>query len=233
MNATPSRSDLAAVLGNFAIEMQGRSDTETTLQAIVAGALSIVPGARWSGISMIEGRTVTSRVPSADLVAELDQAQTRLGEGPCLSALGEQRTVLIADTATETRWPRFTRLAARRGVGSVLSFQLRVRHENLGALNLYGAVAGAFTDESIAAGEIVAQHASVALCGAVSESQLQTALASRDVIGQAKGILMARERLSGLQAFQLLLRTSQHTNIKLVDIARWIVDDHETRLPDR
>lgn len=67
----------------------------------------------------------------------------------------------------------------------------------------------------------------------MSESQLQTALASRDVIGQAKGILMARERLSGLQAFQLLLRTSQHTNIKLVDIARWIVDDHETRLPDR
>lgn len=232
MNATPSRSDLAAVLGNFAIEMQGRSDTETTLQAIVAGALSIVPGARWSGISMIEGRTVTSRVPSADLVAELDQAQTRLGEGPCLSALGEQRTVLIADTATETRWPRFTRLAARRGVGSVLSFQLRVRHENLGALNLYGAVAGRSPTSRSRRGDRGPARLGRAL-RAVSESQLQTALASRDVIGQAKGILMARERLSGLQAFQLLLRTSQHTNIKLVDIARWIVDDHETRLPDR
>ncbi|ODR11654.1 response regulator receiver protein [Mycolicibacillus koreensis] len=233
MSATPSRSDLAVLLGNLAIEMQGRSDTETTLQAIVAGAMSIVPGARWSGISMIEGHTVTSRVPSADLVAELDQAQTRLGEGPCLSALGEQRTVLIEDTATETRWPRFTRLAAQRGVGSVLSFPLGVRHEHLGALNLYGAAAEVFTEESITVGEILAQHASVALLGAVSASQLQTALASRDVIGQAKGILMVRERLSGLQAFQLLLRTSQHTNIKLVDIARWVVEDHESRLPGR
>ncbi|HEX5256598.1 MAG TPA: GAF and ANTAR domain-containing protein [Mycobacterium sp.] len=228
--ADDSRVDLARVLGELAVELQDQSDIKLTLEAIVNGAVEIVPGVSWAGVSVINDRKVESPAPSDELVAELDGVQASLYEGPCLSALREHHTVLIADMAAETRWPRFARAAVERGVLSMLAFQLYVRRENLGALNLYGRESGVFDEESIAIAQVLAQHASVALMGAESESQFQAALASRDVIGQAKGILMYRENLSGLQAFRLLLGTSQRANIKLAEIARWVVEQHESGL---
>jgi GAF domain-containing protein len=228
--AGESSGELARLLGDLAIEMQSQTDAETTLQAIVEGAVKIVPGVRRAGISLIQGRKVESRVPSDPLVTELDQVQISLDEGPCLSALREHQTVLIDDMATETRWPRFTRAAMERGARSLLSFQLFVRRENLGALNLYGAEAGAFDDDSILVGEVLAQHASVALVGAAAEAQFHAAVTSRDIIGQAKGILMQRDNLTGLQAFATLLLASQKTNIKLVEVARRLVAEHEASI---
>jgi transcriptional regulator with GAF, ATPase, and Fis domain len=228
MTRDSSPAELAQVLGDLALELQDQTDIESTLQAIVDGAIEIVPGARWAGISLIKGREVQSRASSHQLVAELDKAQTSFNEGPCLSALRDHHTILIDDMAAETRWPRFTRTAADRGAQSLLAFQLFVRRETLGALNLYGGETEVFTEDSIFVGEVLAQHASVAFVGAAAESQFQSGLASRDMIGQAKGILMHREKLSSVQAFELLLRTSQHANIKLVEIARWVVDQHES-----
>jgi putative methionine-R-sulfoxide reductase with GAF domain len=228
--ARESGGELAQLLGDLAIEMQAQTDTEHTLQAIVEGAVEIVPGATWAGISMIHGREIQSRGPSDPLVAELDRVQISLGEGPCLSALREHHTVLIDDMAAETRWPRFARAAVERGARSLLSFQLFVRRESLGALDLYSAEAGAFDHDSILVGEVFAQHASVALVGAENASRFQAALTTRDIIGQAKGILMYRDNLTGLQAFTALTRASQETNIKLVEVARWLVAEHEGRI---
>ena len=89
-----------------------------------------------------------------------------------------------------------------------------VRSENLGALNLHGDAAGVFTDESLFVGGVLAQHAAVAMVGAAEVSQLHAALVSRDIIGQAKGILMHRDNLTGLQAFEALTRASQTTQVK-------------------
>jgi GAF domain-containing protein len=222
-----SHDELAQVLGDLAIEMQAQTGTESTLHAIVKGAVDIVPGARWAGISMIDGREVRPQGPSDPLVVELDELQTSLNEGPCLSALREHQTVLIDDMATETRWPRFTKAALERGARSLLSFQLFVRSENLGALNLYAGEARAFGDESIIVGEVLAQHASVALVGAATETHFHAAVISRDIIGQAKGILMHRDNLTGLQAFAALVRASQETNVKLIDVARWLTAEQE------
>jgi hypothetical protein len=132
--------------------------------------------------------------------------------------------------STETRWPEFTRQAIELGVHSLLSFQLFVVSENLGAMNLYDARAGAFSEGSIEVGAIVAQHAAVAMFGSTAENHFHAALASRDVIRQAKGILMHRDKLTGLQPFATLTRASKETNIKLVDVARWLVAEHETGL---
>jgi GAF domain-containing protein len=109
----------------------------------------------------------------------------------------------------------------------MLSFRLFVESGSIGALNIYGATPKAFTEESIAIGEILAQHAAVALAGTAALEQFQTALASRDIIGQAKGILMQRGNLTGQQAFAALTRTSQETNVKLVDVAQLLVAEHE------
>lgn len=225
-----SGGDLAEVLGELAIQLQAESDTGATLQSIVEAAVRLVPGVRWAGISLIEGRQVTPSVPTDELVAELDSLQNDLGEGPCLDALHEQHTVSIADTSTDTRWPQWGRAASDRGVRSVLAFQLFVREENLGALNLYGDAANVFTDESEVIGAVLAQHGAVAMIGAQETAQFNSALASRDVIGQAKGLLMARENLTGFAAFNLLTRASQTLNTKLVTLARRLVDDHEAGL---
>jgi GAF domain-containing protein len=230
MNAGSSPSELAQVLGALAIEMQAQTDPAATLRSIVEAAVSIVPGARWAGISLIEGRHVRSEVPTDPRVAELDQLQTDLGEGPGLSSLREHHTVHIEDTAADTRWPTFVRRAAELGVLSVLSFQLFVRAENLGVLNLFADAPGAFNTESLLVGGVLAQHAAVAMVGAATESHVDAALSAGDVIGQAKGILMHRDSLTGLQAFAVLTRAAQRTEVKLVDRAGWLVEYHESHL---
>lgn len=215
--------DLAQTLGDLALNLQDQGDLEATLQAVVKGAVDIVPGTRWAGISLIENRMVRSRVPSDPVVAELDALQNAFNEGPCLSSLREHRTVLIDDMTTETRWPRFCAAAAELGVSSLLSFQLYVVQQNLGSINLYGGDVGVFAADSVAIGEIVAQHASVALFGAEAESQFEVALSTRDVIGQAKGVIMERFKVDGARAFQLLTKLSQDSNVKLIDIAKQLV----------
>jgi hypothetical protein len=117
---------------------------------------------------------------------------------------------------------------------SLLSFQLFVRSENLGTLNLYGGEPSVFSEDSLLIGGVLAQHAAVALIGSSAEQHFEAALASRDIIGQAKGMLMLlRENRTALKAFNLLIRVSQETNIKLIDVARWLVNEHESKLLGR
>lgn len=222
---------LAQTLGNLAVEMQAQMDSTDTLRTIVAGAAGIVPGARWAGISLIEGKRVVAKVPTDPIVAKLDDLQSHLGDGPCITALKDHHTVRIDDMGTDGRWPQFAKQAMELGVRSLLSIQLFVNRNNLGALNLYGTELNGFTDNSVDIGLIVAQHSAVAMAGAAAESQFQTGLASRDIIGQAKGLLMARDRLTGVQAFALLTRASQETNMKLADVAQWLVTEHEKAVP--
>jgi ANTAR domain len=119
--------------------------------------------------------------------------------------------------------------AAECGVRGMLSFQLFVKRRTPGALDLYGDRVNAFSDDPEAIGGSVAEHAAVAVVGPSADAQLKTALAGRDVIGQAKGILMHRDNLTGLQAFALLTRVSQETNTKLVDVAKFLVNEQESR----
>jgi len=159
----------------------------------------------------------------------LDELQAELGDGPCLTAVWERETVHIPDMATEDRWPRFAAAATEAGVGAMLCFQLFVHGDNLGALNLYAPTAHAFTDESQAIGLVVfAAHAAVALAAAQHEQHLHTALAHRDIIGQAKGIVMERFHLDADQAFNLLSRLSQEENTKLHDVAGKIAAEAST-----
>lgn len=220
---------LAQALGELAVDMHAQADATALLQTIVAASVAIVPGARWAGISQVAGREIQPRVPSDPLVAELDELQLHQDEGPCLSALREHHTVRIDDTAIDGRWPKYARAAADRGVRSMLSYRLFMERQTLGSLNLYGDRAVAFSEESEVIGGIIAQHAAVAIIGSAAESQFQAALAGRDVIGQAKGILMHRDKLTGLQAFALLTRVSQQTNTKLLDVAKFVVVEQESQ----
>ncbi len=197
------------------------ADLERTLSAITAAAVGVVPGTSWAGITLVTARRrLESRAATADVATKLDALQQELGEGPCLHSAWEHETVQVNDLAADERWPAFAAGAVRLGVRSMLSFQLYTYEENLGALNLHSAQSHAFGTDSYDAGITLAAHAAVVLSGARREDQFRSALASRDVIGQAKGMLMERFGIDAVQAFALLTRMSQDTNTPLVEVAR-------------
>ena len=101
----------------------------------------------------------------------------------------------------------------------MLSFRLFAEGDTLGALNLYSKHHGAFDDEAVAVGSVFATHAAVALAGAQHDEQMQKAPQTRDVIGQAKGILMAQQHVTADEAFDVLRRASQRMNIKVRELA--------------
>ena len=219
-HAARTREELGTVMGRIARMLrEEHGDVERTLHSITTAAVRTVPGAEFASVSLVTRRQVHPRGATSELAAEIDGLQTRYDEGPCLNALREHSTVRVDDFATERRWPRFAAEAHRCGAGSLLSFQLFTDGVNLGALNLYAAVPHAFDADAEAVGQTFASHAAIALSAARQEENLRLALDGRDMIGQAKGILMERYRLTAPQAFEVLVRASTHTNRKLFDIA--------------
>lgn len=225
---TPDPQELAGRLSDLARSLQDEHSVEDTLDGIVKAAVGTVPGVEHAGLSVVErGRAVHTRAGSDEVVYQVDRVQYETGEGPCLSAMYEQQTVRMPDTTTETRWPQFTHRTIALGIRSMLSFQLYVVGDTLGALNLYSRRTNAFSDESEQVGLLFAAHAAVAMAGAQREHQLLRAMATRDLVGQAKGILMERHKLTGAQAFSVLVRYSQHSNTKLHEVAQHLVDSGE------
>jgi GAF domain-containing protein len=218
--------DLADLMSRTARRLQEEhGDVESTLKAITATAITVVPKAEECSISYVMGRSkVEPRASTSDLPGAIDALQERLGQGPCLDAVWEQQVVRVDDVAADARWPEFARQASELGVGSMMCFQLFVQGDQLGGLNLYAGRPGAFDDESQDIGQMFAAHAAVAVAGAEHEANLRTAVSGRDVIGQAKGILMERHKLTADQAFGVLARVSQELNRKLADIAREVSD---------
>lgn len=211
---------LAAQLGELARALQDEVSFDDTLATIVTAALDLIPGAAQGSISVVEqGRSIRSHAASGELPVVLDTLQQKFQEGPCWDAVWEQRIVRVPDFRDEDRWPRFSRYAAEAGATGALSFQLWVQGENLGALNLYGAKPHAFDPEAEEIGLLVGAHAAVAFADAKQISELHQAVATRDVIGQAKGILMERYKITDQRAFPILSTVSQRGNIKLRDVA--------------
>lgn len=210
-------------------------DLEEVLGEIVAAAVQTVPGADDGGVTMTERGQITSRRPTTDTIHKLDQTQVELHEGPCISAAEhppENGMVLARDLAAEpdsARWPRFAPYAAEAGYRSILSTQLSTNGGVRAALNLYSHEPDAFDDAARTLAGLFGVQAAILLYGVDHASHLNVALETRDVIGQAKGILMERFNLSDDQAFQMLVRSSQDTNMKLVDVARWLsTERHST-----
>ena len=220
--------DLATQLSDFARELQRQTAPGDVLEVIVQRALTVVPGADEGSVSMVvRRRQVRAQAASSDLPRTVDALQEEVGQGPCLSAVFEQHTVRVDDMGSEQRWPDFSRRAAACGVGSMLSFQLYVEGDNLGALSLYAYEPGAFDEASVQTGLLFASHAAIAYAAAQREQGLERALVSRQLVGQAQGILMERSRLTADEAFAQLTSWSQQSNVKLLEVARRLVESGE------
>ncbi|MDD7969071.1 ANTAR domain-containing protein [Actinomycetospora lemnae] len=203
-------------------------DLEKTLAGIVHAAVDTVPGADAGGLSITEDGRVTARTPTSGSVTKLDQLQSDLHEGPCITALedpSEDGLVLADDLAgaDAARWPDFAPHAVEAGYRSVLSTRLCTDGRGMrAALNLYGGRPHVFDANARLTAGLFGAQAAILLYGSQHATNLMRAVDSRDVIGQAKGILMERFDVDEDDAFQMLVRSSQDTNMKLVDVAQWL-----------
>jgi hypothetical protein len=123
----------------------------------------------------------------------------------------------------DARWPRFAKSAVAAGVNSMLSFRLFTHDDRAAALNVFGLQPHCFGHEAEALGAMFATHAALAIIAHNKELQFQSALASRDIIGQAKGRIMERFDVGAVRAFELMVKISQETNTRVADIAAQIV----------
>jgi GAF domain-containing protein len=215
-----SRADLADTFAGIARVLLAEDSLDATLERVATTAVEVIPGCGHAGISFVERGVVTTRAASDDLPCDIDAVQYETDEGPCLDAIREHEVVWTDDLAADERWTVFAPKAAEFGIRSMLSFRLFDGQRALGALNLYAPEPRAFDQESRSTGAVLSAHASVAIVSASDERHLRAALESRDLIGQAKGLLMATEGLSADDAFDRLVRSSQLLNRKLVDVAR-------------
>ena len=171
------------------------------------------PASPWSAPTAI----VETAASSDELVEQADALQYALNEGPCLRAAEHGGLYVIADTATDPRWPLWGPAVARLGLHSVLSVNLFTDHRVLGALNLYYQPRDEFSEDDVEVARVVAAHASVALARVRAEQDLWKAVDSRHLIGQAQGVLMERFALSpgaGVLGAAPVFAAAQHQAVR-------------------
>ncbi|MEU0858442.1 GAF and ANTAR domain-containing protein [Streptomyces griseofuscus] len=204
-------------------------DTVTdTLERITQSATELVPGCDAAGILILHAKGVRTLAPTDQMVIDSDQLQEQLQEGPCYDVArpeSDERVFRIADfREAHPGWPHYVAEARKLGLGSMMGFLLYTDEEDLGALNIYSRSPGAFTEAGETAGWLLASHAAVAFSSARTHAQLEQAVATRHIIGEAMGILMGSHELTEDQAFDVLRRYSQDKNVKLREVARMICE---------
>lgn len=210
----------------------GQEGLEDLLTHIATFAVRAIPGADGAGLTLLEAGHADTIVATAAFVREVDEIQYRLGEGPCISAAAEARTVTSGSLGGDQLWPRFGPRVGRLGVHSVLSLPLIGADGVLGAMNVYAHGKDVFDERAVHLGELFAVPAAISVQNAQAlfqarrlVAQLQTALTSRAVIDQALGILMSRSGASAEEAFMKLRVMSQTENRKLSTVAQVIRDE--------
>ncbi|MBC3190954.1 ANTAR domain-containing protein [Pseudonocardia sp. C8] len=197
---------------------------------ILAAAVATVPGADVGGISITEHGVIDSPAVTHDDVRLLNELQTRLHEGPCFTALETPPPdgVIDAQDLTRapdaTRWPRYAAQAVEHGYRSLLSTELSLRGRHRVGMTLYAREPGVFDDTARTLAGLSAVQAALVVNGADRAAHLRRAVDSRDLIGQAKGILMERFMIDAEEAFRMLVRASQETNVRLVDVAHLLTE---------
>lgn len=231
--AVPPADDLARRLADVAEQLLAQQRLGPTVRDIAAHAVGLVPGAHRAGVSVRAAGGRSHRVLAAtdDAARECEALQLALGEGPCFGVSVEEPLQVSGDVAGDPRWRRWGPRAADHDVASVMTVRLEGRDGRVTSASVYGRAPSAFADPDVRELALLfARHAGAALRAAREISGLETALQSRHTIGVAQGVLMERYGLTVDAAFDLLLRSSSTSNIKLRDIAAEIVSTGS--LPD-
>jgi ANTAR domain-containing protein/GAF domain-containing protein len=226
--ATDRRSGLIREVADLVqiLRHQEDADVDAVLAELTHSAVRSMPGAQYAGITIasrdhkVRTASATDRYPVL-----LDEIQQLYGAGPSLSAARKQHVIRIDDVTREDRWPAYCRqVIEETPIRSIMSFQLFDEHHSSGALNFYAEQLNAFDDDAAELGLILATHTALVWNMVRRDEAFRRALASRDIIGQAKGMIMERFDVDATHAFELLKRLSQNSNTQLAVVARRLVE---------
>ena len=217
------------------VPLTGR-DLGDVLTEITTLARKAIPAFEAASITLIRGERAFTATYDGQMALDADEMQYERGYGPCMDAALSGTLLPVDDMRSETRWPDYAATVVSRGVLSSLSVPLPLQTELLGALNCYSRRPSSFGDDSAQAAVEVAGYVAVAVVNAMGYIQaadlahhMQEAMASRSVIEQAKGIIMAQNRCDAEAAFDVLRRASQGRNVKIRDLAADLVERVGTR----
>jgi GAF domain-containing protein len=221
----PYHLSLAHAMERAAREIGARRDLATNLNTIVDVARRSMPGVDHVGVTRAHREGHLMNIAATDqLVRDLDDFQCALNEGPCVHAIWTDPVIVVERARHDQRWPRYSPAAVRVGVRSQLGLRLFVDPgETLGSLNMYSTTSDTIPAETRVLADLVAAEVAVVIKHVLLEEALSAALLSRSVVGTGVGIVMERYGLDNEQAFAYLARVSQHSNVKLQDVAHEIV----------
>jgi GAF domain-containing protein len=219
-----SNTDLALRMAELA-RVTALKKVDDVLADVTATAEELIPGVDAAGVLLVgKAKKYETLAPTSELMFKLDELQMRTGEGPCLQAAVDEVVVRTDDFRNEPRFPHYAPEVVKLGVLSALSFKLYTAGRTAGALNLFGFEPKPWDNEAETIGMVLAAHAAAAILASRGGEQLQSALSTRDRIGQAKGIIMERFKIDDVRAFAMLRQLSQDTNTRLTDVAERVID---------
>lgn len=223
-NPSSNASSIARSFAEMARVMLVPGSLSRTREQIVQQAVHALNCEHAALLALGTGRRVRVLAATGDVISELVSLERRTREGPGLQVLLGGGTLRVDDLGSDERWPRFGDAAAKLGLRSMLGCELSTDRRRLGALCLYGDQVGTFPAEAEELAAVYAAHASLVLDSVRVESELTEAVESRQVIGQAVGILVERHRITSDQAFDMLVRASKNRNIKIRDLADLLIE---------
>ena len=222
--ARPSESEQSSSLSLRGGDYEPTTEA-ASLQEGVLLAVELLDGCDHAGVTVATGSALRSAAASDEVVLNGDTWQHDLREGPCVDVVRQQHMVLSQDLGLDLRWRTWApRVVDRLGVRSMLSLLLFSTRDTYAALNLYADRPAAWDDEQLALAQALADHLASDAAGAREIENRGRSMVTRTMIGQAEGILMERLGLSAERAFEYLRRISQSNHVKLVDVAREIVE---------
>jgi GAF domain-containing protein len=216
---------LARYFADLARNLLSVGGVQETMDLLVASAVEVVEACDHASISHMKGRALVSASSNDSVGYLLDGIQTGADEGPCLDSIRTGEVMRARDLGADERWPTYGPAAVDgTGVRSSIAHPLHDGRRTFGALNLFSDQIDAFggdADDAVSA--ILVAHCAAALAAALHREDMTTALRNRDLIGQAKGLLMARAEVGEDRAFEMLVGASQRMNVKLVEVAHRLV----------
>jgi ABC-type transporter Mla MlaB component len=226
------REDWPVVLSGLAARLAESPDLAGLLAGGAAAAEELLPSVRHAQITDLAGEPATSAEPVRPIRlvrpesprSRLAASHRRADAGPGAAVRSTRRAVAVTDVAADHRWPAFRELALGAGFGSALSVPLAAGDRLLGVLHLYADEPGAFDDRDALVAGVLATHLTILVRAVTHRERLVRAVQRRDLIGQAKGVMMATADVDAVGAFDLLGRFSQRTNRKLHDVAGDVVE---------
>lgn len=218
----PSSDEALALAAERLGDPQSLQDT---LQIVVGVARESLRGIDHAGITLAGPDAVNTLAATDDFARELDRLQYALGQGPCLDELDHHEAMTVVEFVTrgDDRWPRFAVEAAQMGLRSMMALRLFGTDTRLGVLNLYSTSHDTVDLATRSLALMFARHASIAYSNSRLTANLRTALNTRELVGQAVGVVMESHQLDAAEAFTYLVRVSSTTNTKMRDVAREVI----------